>query len=477
MRLEFIKWTFFVFAAAALFNSTGDAAEQPNILFIFSDDHAAWAVGAAGDPHAKTPNMDRIYREGATFTNAFTVTPVCSPSRAEMMTGRYGSQLQITDWINPRVEQTMGLDPANPVWPRSLKKAGYRTGLIGKWHLGTEDRFHPIQFGYDYFMGFRAGGNRPQDPTLEINGKVQKITGLLPDILTDDAIDFIQKESAKPFLLSLHYRAPHAPWLPVADSDWAPYESIDPKIPNPDYPNLDVKLVKRKTKEYLASVTSVDRNIGRLLEELDQLNLSENTIVIYSSDHGYNMGHNGIWHKGNGHWILTEFPPATENIPQRQRPNMYDHSLRVPLAIRYPAMIKPGTKIDQTVTNLDWFASLLDLADVEVPEVATQYGRSFAPLLKGEKMSDWEDDLYAEYSTHHQSSTHMRMYRTSEWKLIRDFLNPERDELYYIAEDPQETKNLIASTDPEVVAIKEDLHQQILERMKTIGDPVLETVK
>ncbi|MAT13765.1 MAG: N-acetylgalactosamine-6-sulfatase [Planctomyces sp.] len=449
------------------------AAEKPNILFIFSDDHAAWAVGAAGDPHVQTPNMDRIYKEGARFTNAFTATPVCSPSRAEMMTGRYGSQLQITDWINPRNEPKIGLDPTNPVWPRALREAGYRTGLIGKWHLGTEEQFHPTNFGYDYFMGFLAGGNKPKDPTLEVNGEEKQLKGLLPDILTDDAIDFIQKESDKPFLLSLHYRAPHAPWLPVADSDWAPYKDLDPAIPNPDYPKLDTSKVKQKTREYLASITSVDRNIGRLLEELDNLGLSENTVVIYSSDHGYNMGHNGIWHKGNGHWILTQFPEPTKNIPKMQRPNMYDHSIRVPLAIRYPAMIKPGTVVEHTVGSLDWFATLLDLAGVEAPAVATEYGRSFVPLMKGETPDDWNDDFYAEYSTHHQSQTHMRMYRTPEWKLIRDFLNPERDELYHLTEDPEENENLIKSDDVVILAVKDELSQRILERMEAINDPLL----
>ncbi|MEZ6045634.1 MAG: sulfatase-like hydrolase/transferase [Planctomycetaceae bacterium] len=463
----------------AVFNSEKQltAADKPNILFIFSDDHAAWATGHAGDPHAKTPNMDRIAREGVTFVNAFTVTPVCSPSRAEMMTGRYGSELQITDWINPRNEPSLGLDAAHPVWPRALQQAGYRTGLIGKWHLGTEDKFHPQHFGYEYFMGFREGGNKPKDPMLEVNGKVQQVDGLLPDILTDDAISFLQKESDQPFLLSLHYRAPHAPWLPVADSDWAPYKDLDPEIPNPDYPKLDVKLVKRKTQEYLASVTSVDRNIGRLLEELDRLNLTENTVVIYSSDHGYNMGHNGIWHKGNGHWILTEFPPATKNIPQRQRPNMYDNSIRVPLTIRYPAMIKPGTVVDQTVTNLDWFATLVDLAGVEAPEPATRFGRSFKPLMDESSKIAWENDLYAEYSTHHQSETHMRMYRTPEWKLIRDFLNPERDELYDLKNDPAETTNLINSKDSALIEIRQKLHQQILDKMESISDPVLAKVK
>jgi uncharacterized sulfatase len=449
---------------------------RPNIVFLYADDHAAWAVGQAGDPHAQTPNLDRLYRQGAVFPNAFTVTPVCSPSRAELMTSRYGTQLKITDWINPRLEPTLGLDPQSIVWPRLLADAGYQTGLVGKWHLGTEDRFHPTKFGFATFLGFRGGGNKPVDPVLEIDGKEQQVPGLLPDILTGHAIEFVRKNAARPFLLSLHFRAPHAPWLPVAEEDWSPFEHLDPQIPNPDYPKLDVKLVKRKMNEYLASVASVDRNVGRLLEELERLNLTEKTVVIYTSDHGYNMGHQGIWHKGNGHWILTEFPPGTENVPARQRPNMYDHSLRVPLAVRFPGKIVPGTTISETVTNLDWFPTLLELAGVRLPTQANIQGRSLVPLLEGRK-AGWDNGLYAEYSTHHQSRTHMRMFRTPEWKLIRDFLNPERDELYHLSIDPTEATNLINDPSKEVETIVQQLHARILAKMQEIGDPVLTDAK
>ncbi|MFQ5733317.1 MAG: sulfatase-like hydrolase/transferase, partial [Planctomycetaceae bacterium] len=352
------------------------AAENPNILFLFTDDQAPWALGLSGHPHAKTPNLDRLFKQGAYLVNAFTTTPVCSPSRAALMTSRYGSEVGITDWIHPRKEKILGLDRKFPVWPKLLQQAGYRTGLIGKWHLGTQDRFHPTKYGYGYFMGFRSGGNVPKNPTLEVNGKNETLKGFLPDILTDDAIRFVRRSRKRPWMLSLHFRAPHARWLPVAAEDWAPFKDLDPKIPNPDYPDLNVKRVKRMTREYLASVASVDRNVGRLLKELDRLKLTKNTIVIFSSDHGYNMGHNGIWHKGNGHWLLKTPPPAQPNIPRGQRPNMYDHSLRVPTAVRWPGVVKPGTKITHTVSNLDWFPPILEMAGVEVPKGTTLRGRS-----------------------------------------------------------------------------------------------------
>jgi arylsulfatase A-like enzyme len=451
------------------------AAERPNILFLFTDDQAPWALGLSGHPHAKTPNMDRLFKSGAYLVNSFSVTPVCSPSRAELMTSRYGTEVGITDWINPRNEPQLGLDPKFPVWPKLLQRAGYKTGLIGKWHLGTQDRFHPTKYGYGYFMGFRGGGNVPKDPTLEVGGVTKKLKGFLPDILTDDAIRFVGRNRERPWMLSLHFRAPHARWLPVRDVDWAPFKHLDPTIPNPDYPHLDVPRVKRMTREYLASVASVDRNVGRLLAELDRMKLAKTTIVIYSSDHGYNMGHNGIWHKGNGIWLVKPLPKPTPNVPRGQRPNLYDNSLRVPTAVRWPGVIKPGTKITQTVTNLDWFPTILAMAGVEIPKGTLIRGRNFVPLLKGRPV-DWNNDLYAEYSTHHQSKTHMRTYRTARWKLIRDYKNRDRDEFYDLKADPAETTNLIESKDPLHRRIRILLNQRIESQMRKVKDPAVKTL-
>lgn len=449
-----------------------EAASPPNILFIFTDDQAPWALGQSGHPHAQTPNIDRIFQEGAYLVNSFTTTPVCSPSRASLVTSRYGSELGITDWIHPRTEPEHGLKPETVTWMKLLNESGYRTGLIGKWHLGLLDKHHPTQFGYDYFMGFRSGGNVPKDPTLEVNGKDTKLKGLLPDILVDDAIRFISQEQGTPFMLSLHFRAPHARWLPVAEEDWAPFEHLDPQIPNPDYPNLNVARVKKMTREYLASVASVDRNVGRLLQALKQNQLDQNTIIIFTSDHGYNMGHNGIWHKGNGHWVLNKNPKPTPNVPAGQRPNMYDNSLKIPTAVLWPGVTQPNQVVKQTVSNLDWFPTLLEMAQASKPDNLTVRGRSIVPLLKNKAQTDWDNDFYAEYSTKHQSKTHMRMYRTPEWKLIRDFLNPSRDELYHLTKDPQESTNLIHSQDPRVILMRDRLHQNILSIMKANDDKV-----
>lgn len=462
---------------AAVFSRGIPAAEsrgkRPNIVFIYTDDQAPWAIGVSGHPHAKTPRLDALFRQAAYLQNAFTTTPVCSPSRAGLLTGRYGSELGITDWLHPRAEPKAGLKPGTLTWVELLRRAGYRTGLVGKWHLGLTDEMHPTQFGYQYFMGFRGGGTSPDNPTLEKGGTAQKFAGFTPDILTQHAFEFIRDAGNQPFCLSLHFRAPHARWLPVAEEDWSPFASLDPTIPNPDYPKLDIPRVKQMTNEYLASVHSVDRNVGRLMTLLDERRLTDNTVVIFSSDHGYNMGHNGISHKGNGHWVLTEPPPGTDNIPKGQRPNMYDHSIRVPTAVRWPGMTKPGSVVENTVSNLDWFPTLLAMAGVPMPKEITMRGRSMVPLLQGNQV-EWNDDLYAEYSTKHQSRTHMRMYRTPQWKLVRDFLNAGRDELYDLKNDPGETNNLIHSASPEIQQIVAELHQKILAQMTAIDDPIVE---
>jgi uncharacterized sulfatase len=280
----------------------------------------------------------------------------------------------------------------------------------------------------------------------------------------------VRENQGQPFLLSLHFRAPHAAWLPVRDEDWAPYKDLDPEIPNPEFPNLSVNNIKKMTREYYASVASVDRNMGRLLDLLDELKLSDNTLVVFTSDHGYHTGHHGLWYKGNARWQVNPLPPQRwPNIPRLQRPNMFDQALRVPTAVRWPGVIKPGSVVEQTVSNLDWYPTLLAAADVKLPEDVTVHGRSILPLLKGEKI-DWDNDFYAEYSMQHGAKTHMRMWRTPQWKLMIDFKNPGRKELYHLAKDPGETTNLIDSDAPEAQHMKKLLTMKIAQRMQDIGD-------
>lgn len=458
---------------------------RPNILFIYTDDQAFWTLGVSGNDQAFSANLDKLAEQGAFFENAFVTTPVCSPSRVSLMTGQYASEYGILDFI-PQPGHTLydlsmpiGLDPESLTFPEVLSAEGYHTGLIGKWHLGdwtesgSDKMYHPTNHGYEYFMGLTGGGESPENPNLEEDGSVKEMEGLTVDILTDRAVSFLEKHKLGPFFLSLHYRSPHGKWLPVAKEDWQPYEHLEMKVPHPDYPDLDTEKVKSKMKEYMASVSGVDRNVGRLMAKLKELGLEKNTIVIFTSDHGYSMGHNGIEHKGNGYWITKTVHPATENLAKNSRPNLYDQSLRVPVIIRWLGVIKPGTRIIETFTNLDWYPTVLDMTNTDVPSHKILRGRSIVPILKRQPIANWDNDLYAEYSMMNYSTALMRAYRTDQWKLVKDFHDPSRDELYYLKGDAEERNNLIHNNSPETQQIISELTNKILQKMKEIKDPLL----
>ena len=480
-----LVWTMII-AILGLFTqcATNPGKEQkPNILFIFTDDQAYWGVGHSGNGQLVTPTLDSLAMQGARFTNFFVPTPVCSPARASLMTSRYGSEVGITDWINHYWEGTLtgpepgvGLDPAYTTWAEILQHSGYETALIGKWHLGIDPSFHPTNQGFDHFMGFLEGGVKVKDPKLNINGQDSIFSGPTTDILTRQALEYLSKRDGQgPFFLSLNYRAPHAPWLPLRNEDFDDYRHLKVEFPHPSYPHLDTTEVTRRTREYYGAIASVDRSVKSVLRKLHQLGLEENTIVIFTSDHGYNIGHNGIWHKGNGHWILTENPPARENIPEGQRPNLYDHSLKVPAIVKWPGVIKPNTVVPRTASLLDWYPTFLSMAGLPIPDSLVLRGRDLMPLLTEEQEQSWDNDLYAEYSTHHQSRTHMRMYRTPEWKLVMDFLNPGRHELYHLARDEEETQNLYGH--PGLDSITIALENKILYQMKRIKDPLADSLR
>lgn len=449
---------------ALLFAWAGAAfaqADQPNLIVIMTDDQGQWAMGAYGNQDIHTPNMDRIASEGALFTDAICVTPVCSASRAAYFTGLYPTQLGITDWISP-IEAQQGLGLKHATWPQALQKHGYRTGLIGKWHLGEKPEFHPTRLGFDYFLGFLNGGNRPNDPVLEVDGKTEKLTGPLPDLLTDAALKFIAKESQQPFALCLHYRAPHTPYLPVPDEDAAHYKDLDPKVPHP--PGADINQLKRWHREYYSSISSVDRNIGRLLEALDQQKLSERTIVIFTSDHGYNLGRHGVHTKGNGHWIAG-------GVHGPKRPNMWATSLQVPLAVRWPGVVQPGTKVKAPVSFLDMYRSVLGMLNLPLPEDCQALGTDFSPVLRGESLPP-RPARFAQYDLHNNGLAFMRMVRTDRYKYVRHFKAYYMDELYDLQKDPGETQNLIRRGGMPQDA--QPLVGMLDQWMKSINDPLLQ---
>ncbi|NNJ24117.1 sulfatase-like hydrolase/transferase [Alienimonas chondri] len=478
-----------------------EVGQRPNIVVIVTDDQAPWAMGNAvaqgwfrDVPAAHTPHMDRLAREGAVFQNFFCTTPVCSPARVSLMTGRYASEFDVYDFITAPdhklfdPDAQVALDPdASVTFAEALQQSGYHTGLVGKWHLGDwtlpgNEAQHPTRHGFDYFIGLTSGGTTPDDPPLEKDGQVRQFKGLTTDLLTDEAIAFLQRsaEGDSPFLLCFHTRAPHGRWLPVAPEDWAPYADAD--VPLPEFDDLNLELMDRYMREYLASTSGVDRNLGRLLDTLNDLAVADDTVVIFTSDHGYNMGHNGIWHKGNGIWATRTKPPGkthqgTRVVSDKYRPNMYDLSLKVPAIIRWPGTVAPGTVIKQTASSLDLFPTLLSMAQVERPDDLVLRGRDLTPLLWGESPTNWENDFYAEYSMHHYAVASMRCYRTPRYKLIRDFHNAGRDEFYDLQVDPQESRNRIDDPAPEIRAAIEELHRKLLASMEMLNDPLFKTVR
>jgi uncharacterized sulfatase len=445
------------------------AQAQPryNLISIVTDDQAQWSIGAYGNREAITPNIDRLAREGVKFNHAFVTTPVCSPSRVAFLTGLYGSQVGITDYLTPDEGASgMGLPKRATTWPQVLQRKGYKTALFGKYHLGTKPEFHPSQRGFDYFMGSQQGSFAPMNPKLEVNGQIIEFKGAGSDIVMDDAVKWIEANKDRPFAALIHFREPHTPYGPMPEEDTKLFANLEPRIPNQR--GLEAAHVKRLYRAYYAAVHAVDRNLGKLLALLARLNLADKTIVMFQSDHGYNLGHHGIETKGNGYWIA-----GGVNGPKR--PNMWDTSLRIPLLIRWPGVVKAGTEINETVLNLDMFASVLGMLNVKAPANVRQNGKDFSPLLRGEPVANWRTEFFGQYDLHNVGLAYMRMLRTNEWKLVRHYHANELDELYDLKNDPGETKNLYK--DEKLRDVRTRLQQRLEAQMHAIDDPILRARK
>lgn len=465
-------WFVWLVVVAAALTATAVAEDRPNIIFIMTDDQGPWALSTTGDPNLRTPRLDALRETGALLTQCYTPTPVCSPARAAVLTSRYGTELGIEDFLT-RSDTESGLTRELPTWPRLLSEAGYTTALVGKYHCGQGAASHPTAIGYDEFTGFIHGGMVSQNPQVEVDGRKQTVPGWTPDILTDLAVEYVRRNRDQPFALSLHFWAPHAnagtnaagdrTWLPLSDADWQPFRLMEPVLPDPDFPRLDIPRTQRMLREYAGSVHSVDRNVGRLLDHLDRLNLTKNTLVIFSSDHGYHLGHHGIWHKGNGRWLLKN--------DRGDRANMWDHSLRVPTIVSWPGKIASHSTIVQTVSHLDWFPTILAAAGVDLPEDLVVRGHDILPLLTGGTL-ERPSHLFAQYRmrTDHADGADMRSYQTERWKLVRYLRGKRPDEFYDRQRDPAERVNLYSSSDAEVHAAIRDLSGRLQQRMQEIDD-------
>ena len=417
-----------------------DECKRPNILIIMSDDQGPWALGCAGCPEIRTPNLDRLAASGTRFTNFFCASPVCSPARASFLTGRIPSQHGVHDWLKSGnidvedgvtwcgkdrpIEYLQGMTGFTDV----LAQNGYVCGLSGKWHLGASGQ---PQKGHSYWYAHSLGGDNYMNYFMfenspELVNRKQYVT----DYFTDKAIDFLEQQGSgeQPFCLSVHYTAPHAPWgrdnHPAdifASYEDCTFESI-PEEPAHPWGGWDPGPEQRleTLKGYFTAVTAMDLGIGRLLGKLDELNLRENTMVVFLSDNGFNVGHHGICGKGNGTFPL----------------NMYDTSVKVPFIASLPGRVPEGAESDGLYSQYDFMPTILDYVGLENPEAANLPGRSFAAALRGETDEGGDQVVVCdEYGP-------VRMIRDHEWKYVHRYpYGPH--ELYCLASDPDERQNLV----------------------------------
>jgi arylsulfatase A-like enzyme len=480
---SFIIFTILIALASAL---PGGAAERPNILFIMSDDHAAHAISAYGSRVNQTPNLDRLAKAGMRFDNCFAVNSICSPSRATILTGKY-SHLNGVPTFNR-------FDGSQPTVAKYLQAAGYYTGMIGKWHLGSDPT------GFDKWSILPGQGIYFDPQFIEPDGR-RVIKGYVTDVITDLAIQFLtERPKDKPFFLMCHHKAPHRAWEPDLKhrTMFAGKNIPEPATLRDDYatrtdairecrqkvfedltrrdlklePPADLKgevrnewlsvkptevetevngkkqkltgealnawKYQRYMQDYLACVQSVDDNVGRLLDWLDQNGLSKNTLVIYTSDQGFFLGDHGLYDK--------RF--------------MYEVSIRMPFLVRWPGVIKPGSVQEAMAINPDFAPTFMDLAGLPVPP--DMQGRSLSPLFKGERPADWRTSWYYRYyhdPGDHNTRAHYGV-RTATHKLIY-FWKKDQWEMYDLSKDPNELHNLYndAAQKETVAQLKAELYR------------------
>ena len=482
-RREFVK-TAGLASLALPFASLAD--RRPNILFIMADDHASQAVGCYGGRVNRTPAIDRIAREGIRFDSCFCTNGICAPSRAVILTGKHSH-------LNGVRDNAVAFDGSQTTFPKLLRSAGYETALLGKWHLKSDPT------GFDHWT-ILPGQGEYYNPDLIEMGRTSRRPGYVTDILTDLAADFLRsgRDASKPFLLMLHHKAPHRNWQP-AERHLALFDNAvfpEPPTLRDDYATRsqaaieqemtirddmtlesDLKLgppperldaaqrtaweraygpkreafrkaglsgddllrwkYRRYLQDYLGCVAAVDESVGRLLEVLDETGLAEDTLVVYTSDQGFFLGEHG--------WFDKRF--------------MYEESLRMPLVMRFPARVRPGSVNTDIVSNLDFAPTFLDAAGRGKP--APMQGRSFLPLLLGRTVAGWPESFYYhyyEYPAVHMAKRHFGV-RTKRYKLIRFYHDIDAWELYDLEADPLETRNVYG--DPAYADVRRDLEAEL----------------
>jgi choline-sulfatase len=468
-------------------------AERPNIIVIFSDDHALQAIGAYGSPHISTPYIDRIANEGALFRNTFCTNSICAPSRAVLLTGKYNH-------LNGQMDNrgTTRMDTRQPSFAKYLQESGYATSWIGKWHINNTPQY------FDFWRVLPDQGSYYNPDFINMDSSRSRIEGYAPEVITDQALNWLdsKRDKNKPFCLVIGHKSPHREWSPdiqdlhafddkpfavpptffddyktrraaahqlmeIKDLRWAEdlkvgtdnlpfikrmtttqrtawnayYTAENAKLDTSKMTAKDIALWKyqRYMHDYMGCVRALDRNIGRILGYLDKMDLTKNTIVVYASDQGFYLGEHG--------WFDKRF--------------MYEQSLRMPFMMRFPNRIKPQTVVNQMVVNIDFAPTLLQAVGIKPP--ADMQGRSVLPLATTKTPpKNWRTSMfyhYTEYPDAHRVMPHFGI-RTERYKLIH-FYN-EKDsfwELFDLKTDPDELTNIYdqAKNKALIVGLKKEL--------------------
>jgi arylsulfatase A-like enzyme len=469
-------------------------ANRPNVIFIMSDDHAAHAIGAYGSRVNTTPHLDRLAREGALLTSVFATNSICTPSRAAILTGQYSHINGVTMFNR--------FDSSRMTVARLLQQGGYYTGMIGKWHLGSD----PV--GFDRWEILPGQGVYYDPLFYTVTGEKTYTGRYVTEVITDLALEFLESRPRdKPFFLMMHHKAPHRPWepgephashfrarrIPEPVTFWDSYATRTDALHEnrqriaADLTNRDLKLTpppgltaeqlarwratkpgtvtivrdgrsmtltgealvrwkyQRFMQDYLATVQSVDDSVGRVLAFLDKSGLARNTIVVYTSDQGFFLGDHGLFDK--------RF--------------MYEESIRMPFLVRWPAGIKPGTRSDAIALNIDFAPTFLDAAGISVP--GEMQGRSLLPVLRGRTPPDWRAAMYYRYyhdPGDHNTRAHYGI-RTPTHKLIY-FWKKDQWELFDLVNDHYELHNLYG--EPGQDALTAALKQELARLKRDLGD-------
>ncbi len=451
----------------------------PNFLFIMSDDHTSQAVSAYGGRLARvcpTPNIDRIAREGMLFRNCFVTNSICTPSRSAIMTGKYSHMNGVYKFT--------AMDQSQPTLPKLMRKAGYHTALVGKYHL------HSNPVGLDYWSVLPGQGRYHDPEFIEMgdqsptgwvrDGKRTAYRGHSSDVIAGKALDYLKnrRPKDKPFMFFCHFKAPHDTWeyarrygdfledveipeppnllddyqgrsdalkktLQYIGSDWGNHTNFRRETKHLEGQTRRKMQYQLYMKKYLRCVKGVDDNVGRILDYLDESGLAENTIVMYTGDQGFFLGEHGLYDK--------RF--------------MYEEALRMPFLVRWPGRITPGSTSDGMILNVDFAPTILDAAGAG-PHPAIQ-GRSFVPLLEGKTPADWRKSMYYRYYySHFKTEPHFGV-RTHEHKLVY-FDRIDQWELYDLKRDPLEMHNIY--DDPGQKDVVKKLRRELGRLQNELGD-------